>query len=54
MEGMLCPFDLEKSFVRAELDCDVHTRLPDGCCARSGTVVPLDRALHGVKRLSRS
>ena len=49
----LCHFDVQQSFVLAELKGVVLMRMPQGCGAQSGRVVRLNRSFYGLKQASR-
>ena len=46
----LCHFDVQQTFVQAELKEVVLMRMPQGCGALSGEIVRLSRSLYGLKQ----
>lgn len=42
----LCHFEVDRAFVRADLEEDVFMRLPQGCGELSGKVVKLNESLR--------
>ena len=49
----LCHWHVDQAFVRADLKEDMFMRLPEGCGARSGNIVKLNKSLHGLRQASR-
>ncbi|CAM9252057.1 unnamed protein product, partial [Discosporangium mesarthrocarpum] len=45
--------DAVQAFIQADIDTEVHVKLPQGCEELSNTVFRLNRALHGLKQASR-
>ena len=45
--------DVGQAFVRAKLDAEIYTKLPDGCGEMSGKIVLLNISLHGLKQSGR-
>ena len=48
----LCHFNVDQTFVRADLNEDVFMRLPEGCGALSGKIVKLNKSLYGLRQAS--
>lgn len=43
-------FDVSQAFVRPDPDCEVFTKLPDGCGGLSGKIVSLQKASYGLRQ----
>ena len=52
-EWELRQLDVKQAFIQADLDYDVHMKLPDGCGDKSGEIVKLNKAVHGLQQAGR-
>ena len=45
--------DVKQTFIQADLDFNVFTKLPDGCGDKSGKVVKRNKSVYGLKQAGR-